>query len=339
MRPISDSWTSWRSVVGDAPAPVRRRLDSRWSDRDPSACASSPLGQLRYRSNLLGADLASPISAAATRARSSHTDPLTGEPCAPRGQGQRRRPGLDRRRRLRAASARCARGAGGPLSRRGARRRDGRAVSVVRVRREQRAGVDRYAAARVSAVRARRSPPSGLGDRARGQRQRPAALDEFNQRYGRHLVWMAWQRPGFELAMQIRRAIEASRRATAFFSQHGLFTWGGTSASCYEASIATIDQLGAFVESHANRIGNRAFGGRRIDPPADRRNTCGGDSAACQGSALGGTARLRSLGPLRRCGGVCVVALGAGSMCAGHQLPRSFSSHAHLPPVRAGGGR
>src|SRR6516225_11142545 len=32
-------------------------------------------------------------------------------------------------------------------------------------------------------------------------------LEEFNARYGRHIVWMPWQRPGFELALPIERAV------------------------------------------------------------------------------------------------------------------------------------
>ena len=44
--------------------------------------------------------------------------------------------------------------------------------------------------------RARRSSSSRLGDRARGERQRRQKLDEFNQKYGRRIVWVPWQRPG-----------------------------------------------------------------------------------------------------------------------------------------------
>ena len=88
------------------------------------------------------------------------------------GEGQRRRSAIDRLERLRRAVSRQARGAARPLPRRGARGRDGRLLSAVRVRREPRRGVDRHGAARVPAVSARRSPASRLGDRARGERQR-----------------------------------------------------------------------------------------------------------------------------------------------------------------------
>ena len=43
-----------------------------------------------------------------------------------------------------------------------------------------------------------------------------AKLDEFNARYGRRIVWVPWQRPGFELALMLRDAVEdESRTATA----------------------------------------------------------------------------------------------------------------------------
>src|SRR6266852_6463114 len=35
-----------------------------------------------------------------------------------------------------------------------------------------------------------------------------AKLDEFNRRYGRRIVWVPWQRPGFELALMLRQAVE-----------------------------------------------------------------------------------------------------------------------------------
>jgi rhamnose utilization protein RhaD (predicted bifunctional aldolase and dehydrogenase) len=37
-------------------------------------------------------------------------------------------------------------------------------------------------------------------------------MAEFNQRYGHHLVWVPWQRPGFELGMMMKRR---SRRIPA----------------------------------------------------------------------------------------------------------------------------
>ena len=33
-------------------------------------------------------------------------------------------------------------------------------------------------------------------------------LEEFNRTYGRRIVWLPWKRPGFELAVMLRKAVE-----------------------------------------------------------------------------------------------------------------------------------
>src|SRR6202050_1529964 len=32
-------------------------------------------------------------------------------------------------------------------------------------------------------------------------------MEEFNRRFARHLIWLPWQRPGFELGLMLRRAV------------------------------------------------------------------------------------------------------------------------------------
>jgi len=93
---------------------------------------------------------------------------------------------------------------------------------------------------------------------ANGERK----LQEFNARYDRRLVWVPWQRPGFELAMMIRRAVAANPGCDGLvLASHGLFTWGDTQQECYANSIRTIDQIGEFVEEHARRRRQPLFGG------------------------------------------------------------------------------
>ena len=59
-------------------------------------------------------------------------------------------------------------------------------------------------------------------------------LREFNKRYGRDLIWVPWQRPGFEIAMMLRRAVEEVARCEGIIlGSHGLFTWGQTQRECY----------------------------------------------------------------------------------------------------------
>jgi len=87
-------------------------------------------------------------------------------------------------------------------------------------------------------------------------------LAEFNQRFGHSLLWLPWQRPGFELGMMLKRAVAENPQCDGIvLGGHGLFTWGETQRECYLNTISIIDQLGQFVQEHVERKGDRLFGG------------------------------------------------------------------------------
>jgi rhamnose utilization protein RhaD (predicted bifunctional aldolase and dehydrogenase)/NAD(P)-dependent dehydrogenase (short-subunit alcohol dehydrogenase family) len=97
-------------------------------------------------------------------------------------------------------------------------------------------------------------------------------LDEFNRTFGRKIVWVPWQRPGFELAMLIERAVRENPGTDGIIlGGHGLFTWGTTQRECYLNSIHTIDQMGEFIEQHQAKKGV-LFGGLDCAPVQDRRD-------------------------------------------------------------------
>jgi len=101
-----------------------------------------------------------------------------------------------------------------------------------------------------------------------------AKLEEFNRRYGRRIAWVPWQRPGFELALMLRKAVEANPGCDGIvLGGHGLFTWGSTQRECYVSSIRTIDQMGEFVEEHERRAGRPRFGGPAITSAVRDRET------------------------------------------------------------------
>src|SRR5438270_11792830 len=86
-------------------------------------------------------------------------------------------------------------------------------------------------------------------------------LEEFNRQFGRKIAWLPWQRPGFELALQLDRAVAENRGAEGIIlGGHGLFTWGNTQRECYLNSIRTIDQMGEFIAEHQKKNG-ASFGG------------------------------------------------------------------------------
>ena len=101
-----------------------------------------------------------------------------------------------------------------------------------------------------------------------------AKLEEFNRRFARNLIWLPWQRPGFELALMLRRAVEKSPGCDGIvLGSHGLFTWGETQSACYHNSIKTIDQLGEFIHEHESRSARPRSGGVEVSAMGDRDAT------------------------------------------------------------------
>ena len=97
-------------------------------------------------------------------------------------------------------------------------------------------------------------------------------MDEFNQQFGHKLVWIPWQRPGFELAIMMERAVkEAPGCDGVVLGGHGLFTWGNTQRESYVNTITIIDQIGQFVESHRSRKKGISFGGAKHRPHQQRQ--------------------------------------------------------------------
>ncbi len=96
-------------------------------------------------------------------------------------------------------------------------------------------------------------------------------MEEFNHRFGHHLIWVPWQRPGFELGLMLKRAVEANPQCDGIvLGGHGLFSWGETSESCYLNTIELIDHLGQFVQEHVDALGDKIFGGELYPAREDR---------------------------------------------------------------------
>lgn len=99
-----------------------------------------------------------------------------------------------------------------------------------------------------------------------------AKMEEFNREFDHKLVWVPWQRPGFELAMMLKRAVEQNPDCDGIvLGGHGLFTWGDTQRESYLNTLTVIDQLGQFIANHGGRKGDVRFGGEVVKPRADRR--------------------------------------------------------------------
>ncbi|QNI32928.1 bifunctional rhamnulose-1-phosphate aldolase/short-chain dehydrogenase [Alloacidobacterium dinghuense] len=98
-------------------------------------------------------------------------------------------------------------------------------------------------------------------------------MEEFNRTYGHKLVWLPWQRPGFELAMMLKHGVASEPGCDGvILGGHGLFTWGNTQRECYANTIAVIDQMTDFIEKHIAMKGESIFGGQRRQSLDSRRD-------------------------------------------------------------------
>lgn len=96
-------------------------------------------------------------------------------------------------------------------------------------------------------------------------------LEDFNRQFGRNIAWLPWQRPGFELALLLERAVKENPGCEGLIlASHGLFTWGDTPRECYSNSVRTIDQMGEFILQHQKKK-PALFGGVEHEPLPGRK--------------------------------------------------------------------
>jgi rhamnose utilization protein RhaD (predicted bifunctional aldolase and dehydrogenase)/NAD(P)-dependent dehydrogenase (short-subunit alcohol dehydrogenase family) len=96
-------------------------------------------------------------------------------------------------------------------------------------------------------------------------------MEEFNSEFSHSLVWIPWQRPGFELGLMLRQAVRDNPGCDGIvLGGHGLFTWGETQRECYLNTLTVIDQIGQFIERHGIARGPSRFGGESVPAREDR---------------------------------------------------------------------
>ena len=96
-------------------------------------------------------------------------------------------------------------------------------------------------------------------------------LEQFNVEYSHRIAWVPWQRPGFELALMIEKSVRENPGIDGILlGGHGLFTWGATQRDCYLNSIHIIDQMGEFIARHHSQKG-APFGGLAHAARPDRK--------------------------------------------------------------------
>lgn len=84
------------------------------------------------------------------------------------------------------------------------------------------------------------------------------------------LGWLPWQRPGYDLGLKLEQVSQENPELKGIILEgHGLFTWGDTSKSCYETTLAIIKRAEDWL---AANIQQPVFGGqaKQALPSAER---------------------------------------------------------------------
>jgi rhamnulose-1-phosphate aldolase/alcohol dehydrogenase len=92
--------------------------------------------------------------------------------------------------------------------------------------------------------------------------------------YGDEVIWTPWQRPGFELGLQLQKICRENPQAKGvILGQHGLINWADTDEACYELSLVLIEKAARFLAERDR--GAKAFGGAKFQalPESERRET------------------------------------------------------------------
>lgn len=89
--------------------------------------------------------------------------------------------------------------------------------------------------------------------------------------FGGAIGWVEWQRPGFDLGLQLKRCLDENPGIRGIMlGSHGLFTWGDTAYESYINTLEVIERCAAFIEEHTKK--KTVFGGQQLDAlPQEQR--------------------------------------------------------------------
>ena len=83
--------------------------------------------------------------------------------------------------------------------------------------------------------------------------------------FGGKIAWMPWQRPGFDLGLQLKACLDKNPNCRGIMlGSHGLFTWGDTSYDCYMNSLEVIEICAQYIQSSLSKK-SKVFGGVKIN--------------------------------------------------------------------------
>src|SRR5262245_36741458 len=90
--------------------------------------------------------------------------------------------------------------------------------------------------------------------------------------YGDELIYVPWQRPGFDIGLVIESLIKENPRARGvLLGHHGMSSWSDDDRDCYETALEIVDRAARYIEEHDR--GAETFGGQKFEalPEPERR--------------------------------------------------------------------
>jgi rhamnulose-1-phosphate aldolase/alcohol dehydrogenase len=86
--------------------------------------------------------------------------------------------------------------------------------------------------------------------------------------YGDELIYIPWQRPGFDIGLKIEQLIKENPQAKGILlGHHGMSSWNNDDKTCYETALEIIDTAARYIEEHDQ--GEQTFGGQKYKPLAE----------------------------------------------------------------------
>lgn len=80
--------------------------------------------------------------------------------------------------------------------------------------------------------------------------------------YGDDVIYIPWQRPGFDIGLKIEQLIKDSPKAKGILlGHHGMSSWDNDDKTCYETALEIIDRAARYIEDHDK--GDATFGGAK----------------------------------------------------------------------------
>jgi rhamnulose-1-phosphate aldolase/alcohol dehydrogenase len=80
--------------------------------------------------------------------------------------------------------------------------------------------------------------------------------------YGDDIIYIPWQRPGFDIGLKIEQLIKENPQAKGILlGHHGMSSWDNNDKTCYETALEIIDRAAQYIED--NDRGEETFGGRK----------------------------------------------------------------------------